>query len=100
MRWDVFEPGWNERNWKYPPTVGEAGYIGSATSWANSDRFFWFDPEMDDAADTVAFPIQDLSRSMVYSFWWFGTMADGTRILPGNYRCVSSGPVYAVGTSL
>lgn len=37
-----------------------------------------------DKEDTVAFPLQRVPRG--YSnFWWFGKLANGSYIEPGNY---------------
>jgi hypothetical protein len=73
----------------YPPVVGKNGYIGAATSWANSGYVQYFDPLFDDETDVIPFPMSEMFRSSsgqyVSELWWFGRMADGTQIAPGNY---------------
>ncbi|KAH7310733.1 subtilase [Stachybotrys elegans] len=85
LRWDLYEPGFNESMWEYPPTMGRNGYLGSATSYANSYSYFQNDPE-----NTFDFPQYGLSRNGIttgyrHTFWWFGKMTNGTQIEPGFY---------------
>ena len=90
LRWDIFEAGWAERDWKYPPVVGTAGYIGAATSWSLAEVRNYFDPAKDDEDDLILLPITNLPRDVtgVYGveLWWFGRLANGTQISPGKVR--------------
>jgi hypothetical protein len=87
----IFEAGWKEHDWKYPPVVGENGYIGSATYWNQSNYGYRdFDPSTYDKDATTKFPEPDLYRNSLFtkeptSFWWLGKMSNGTYIQPGNY---------------
>ncbi|KAK3321354.1 subtilisin-like serine protease [Cercophora scortea] len=91
LRFDIFEAGWRESRWNsYPPVPGKNGFVGSATYWLNSDAYWAFDPETMDKELTVPFPLTDLTRTSVWNwyeqgFWWFGKLANGTYIAPGNY---------------
>ncbi|KAK0614880.1 subtilisin-like serine protease [Bombardia bombarda] len=91
LRWDVFEAGWKESRWNtYPPVPGQNGFIGSATYWLESDYYWAFDPEYMDKEETVPFPLTELTRTSVWNFydqgfWWFGKLANGSYIAPGNY---------------
>ncbi|KEY66377.1 hypothetical protein S7711_05810 [Stachybotrys chartarum IBT 7711] len=89
LRWDIFEKGWTERKWTYPPVVGENGYVGSVAYWFNSPYYYYFDPETDDANYTVSFPLTDVPRVSLNSpteeYWWMGMMANGSKIVPGDY---------------
>ncbi|KAH7249731.1 peptidase S8/S53 domain-containing protein [Fusarium redolens] len=84
LRWDIFEQGWSESLWTYPPRVGRHGFIGSATTMRDAEEFWFFDPTVNDPNDTVPFPLKQQSRGF-HVFWWFGKLANGTRIAPGNY---------------
>ncbi|KAM0301737.1 hypothetical protein ACHAPM_004885 [Fusarium culmorum] len=84
LRWDIFEQGWTESLWTYPLRVGEFGYVGSATTMRDAEEFWFFDPIINDANDTIPFPLKRESRGF-HVFWWFGKLANGTRIVPGNY---------------
>ncbi|KAM0331242.1 hypothetical protein ACHAQA_002912 [Verticillium albo-atrum] len=85
LRWDVFEAGWDEGDWKYPPVPGQHGYVGAATSWIGADYNFIFNASKDDELDLVTFPVFDLARDLPYEYWWLGRLADGNMIEPGNY---------------
>ncbi|KAK6821803.1 Minor extracellular protease vpr [Apiospora arundinis] len=92
LRWDIFEKGWHEYNWQYPPIVGQTpGYIGSVAIYAHSGQTWAFDPASEDKEDTVPLPMFDLVRGDMpayhnaYSLWWFGKLANGTYIAPGDY---------------
>ncbi|KAF6833225.1 Subtilisin NAT [Colletotrichum musicola] len=92
IRWDIYEYGFDEqRDWVYPPVPGQNGYIGSATSWANACCASSFNPARHDANNTFALPETDQGRNALTtggyttSYWWFGKMADGSHISPGNY---------------
>ncbi|KAK2593736.1 hypothetical protein QQS21_008554 [Conoideocrella luteorostrata] len=85
LRWDIFEQDWTELSWKYPPEIGKGGYVGSATSVRDADKFRWFDPSLVNINDTVSFPLMRVPRGY-QRFWWFGNLSNGTHIAPGNYR--------------
>ena len=80
----IFERDWSESFWHYPPVVGERGYVGSATTMRDAEQFWFYDPDVNDPDDTVAFPLRREPRGF-HIFWWFGKLANGTRIAPGNY---------------
>ncbi|KAK5995716.1 Thermophilic serine proteinase [Cladobotryum mycophilum] len=84
LRWDIFGPYWSEEYWSYPPVVGNNNYVGSVAIMRDSDSYFYYDPERMDKDDTIAFPMMRIPRGYV-KFWWFGILANGTRIAPGNY---------------
>ncbi|KAH6685073.1 serine endopeptidase [Plectosphaerella plurivora] len=86
LRWDIFEPGWKEEDWKYPPVPGQNGFIGAVTSWVGAGRVFRFDPEEDDEDDVITFLVHGLTRSLIYSYWWLGELTDGTKINLGTTR--------------
>ncbi|KAK7932068.1 hypothetical protein PG985_002780 [Apiospora marii] len=92
LRWDIFEKGWHEDNWQYPPALGQTdGYIGSAAVYAHSGQSLAFDPASEDKEDTVPLPMFYLIRGDMptyhdtYSLWWFGKLANGSYIAPGDY---------------
>lgn len=58
--------------------------MGSATSMRDADMYWYYDPESMDKNDTVAFPIMRVPRGYD-NFWWFGKLANGSHIAPGNY---------------
>lgn len=80
----IFEVDWTESEWEYPPKIGKRQYVGSATSVRDSDKFLWFDSFDIDINDTVSFPLTRIPRGY-QRFWWFGKLANGTHISPGNY---------------
>ncbi|EON96471.1 putative minor extracellular protease vpr protein [Phaeoacremonium minimum UCRPA7] len=90
LRWDIFEGDWVERDWKYPPVVGQAGYVGSVASWALADQgYYYFDPATDNENLTISFPLRNLPRSSLDSYnqqhWWMGKLANGSQIGVGEY---------------
>ncbi len=92
LHWDLFEPDWDESRWSYPPDEPGTnnGYVGSATSFAESDGGWDFDPGTMDKNNTIAFPVLDQPRNTAWglgqtSFWWLGKLANGSYIAPGNY---------------
>lgn len=90
LRWDIFEAGWRETRWRYPPVVGNDGYVGSATYWNSSGEYWAFDPSWQDKEATTAFPVLGVPRTGIWSgnkqeWWWFGKLANGSYIRPGNY---------------
>ena len=66
---------------------GENGFIGSATFWRYSQRT-WFDPATEDVNDVIAMPDEYLNRQFLHVYMWFGKLANGTQIAPGNYTYV------------
>ncbi|KAK8127723.1 serine endopeptidase [Apiospora sp. TS-2023a] len=92
LRWDVFEKGWDEKNWEYPPVLGQTpGYVGSVAYYAGQGSGGWgYDPTLyNDQNVTVPFPVP-LSRGDPWAgkdsaFWWFGKLANGSYIAPGDY---------------
>ncbi|KAI1372322.1 serine endopeptidase [Hypoxylon crocopeplum] len=89
LRWDIFGSNWREHEWKYPPVVGENGYIGSVAYWGNSDTYYYFDPKTDDENFTISFPLIEVSRMpldvVTEEFWWLGKLANGSKIEVGDY---------------
>lgn len=84
----IFYSNWTEASWSYPPVIGEKGYVGSVTYWEYSGEVTIYDAS-EDPNTTVAFPLTDLPRSVVdaddEAYWWFGGLANGSQIQPGNY---------------
>ncbi|ERS98380.1 hypothetical protein HMPREF1624_05164 [Sporothrix schenckii ATCC 58251] len=89
LRWDIFDDAWTERDWKYPPVVGQDGYVGSVAYYAHSGEVSVFNPGFDNASDTISFPLSDIYRSSVdvydTEYWWLGGLANGSQISNGNY---------------
>ncbi|EFQ27279.1 subtilase [Colletotrichum graminicola] len=92
VRWDIYESAFEEgRDWEYPPVPGRRGYIGSATSWTGSGSSSSFNPARHNASDVFAMPERDVARNALTTggftttYWWFGRLADGNVIGPGNY---------------
>ncbi|CRK13911.1 hypothetical protein BN1723_014015 [Verticillium longisporum] len=88
LRWDIFEPSYHERQWKYPPVVGENNYVGSVASFDvyNNLNYPVFDPASNDENNTFSYPLQDVSRDAPYESWWLGRLANGSTIAPGKYK--------------
>ncbi|KAK1963991.1 serine endopeptidase [Colletotrichum sublineola] len=90
LRWDIFEESWAERDWKYPPVVGQAGFVGAATSWAKASGSAFIDPGVDDPNDIITLPMRDVPRDIagVYGveLWWLGRLANGAQVAPGKYK--------------
>ncbi|KAK1248218.1 hypothetical protein MKX08_006438 [Trichoderma sp. CBMAI-0020] len=84
LRWDIFDTYWTENRWQYPPVVGKFGYIGSAATMKDADTFWYFDPSRMDKDDTISFPQLRVPRGYA-KHWWFGKLANGSHIAPGNY---------------
>ncbi|KFA48007.1 hypothetical protein S40293_02676 [Stachybotrys chartarum IBT 40293] len=84
LRWDIYRAGWTNTFWEYPPMLGEHDYVGSATTYRHSDVNYFFDPDTMDKNDTISFPLTRVRRSY-QRYWWFGKLANGTQIRPGNY---------------
>ncbi|KAL0936376.1 Minor extracellular protease vpr 2 [Colletotrichum truncatum] len=90
LRWDIFDAEYTENLWKYPPVVGQDGYIGAVAYSTYSVRATTFDPATMDKEKVLPFPIWGVERTTSWSeltdrFWWFGKMANGSYIAPGNY---------------
>ena len=80
----IFDDYWQESYWQVPLEIGQMGYVGSATSMRDSEEFWYYDPTKMDKNDTIAFPRLRVPRGYT-NFWWFGKLANGTQIAPGNY---------------
>ncbi|KAF7544235.1 hypothetical protein G7Z17_g10110 [Cylindrodendrum hubeiense] len=91
LRWDIFDESWSETLWHFPPEIGERGYVGSATTYRDSDQYWFFNPSVNDVEDTVPFPLTRVARGFRL-FWWFGKLANGTQIAPGNYTFAALRP--------
>ena len=50
----------------------------------DADNYWFYDPRDNDKDDTVPFPQTRVPRGF-QSYWWFGKLANGTMIQPGNY---------------
>ncbi|KAM0270464.1 hypothetical protein ACHAQH_009405 [Verticillium albo-atrum] len=90
LRWDIYETSYQEKNWKYPPVVGENSYVGSATFSPYASSYSNFDPSTMDKNRVLPFPVGDIERTTSWNeksdrFWWLGKLANGTDIAPGNY---------------
>ncbi|KAI9150099.1 Minor extracellular protease vpr [Paramyrothecium foliicola] len=88
VRWDIYKAGFSERQWVYPPVVGENGYVGSVASWVGSGSVVTFDPAFNDPDETFTYPLTNVARNNAAStsqHWWFGKLGDGTQIEPGTY---------------
>ncbi|KAI1383391.1 subtilisin-like protein [Hypoxylon trugodes] len=81
-RWDIYEAGWNESQWKYPPVEGENGYIGPAASWNGTANYF--NPSIYNPNDAFTYPRTDSLRGGGED-WWFGRLGNGSQIANGNY---------------
>ncbi|KAI1078706.1 subtilisin-like protein [Whalleya microplaca] len=82
VRWDVYEAGWDESQWSYPPVEGENGYIGPAASWDGTASYF--DERVNDPNDTFTYPRTDNLRGGGDN-WWSGKLGNGSQIANGNY---------------
>ncbi|KAK0451334.1 peptidase S8/S53 domain-containing protein [Desarmillaria tabescens] len=90
LRFDIYEPGYTEDQWEYPPVVGQNGYVGTGTTY-NSITSNNHDPNVDDPTDVSAFPVNDLTRngggaSSYHEYWWFGALGNGSDIANGQYH--------------
>ncbi|OLN85320.1 Minor extracellular protease vpr 5 [Colletotrichum chlorophyti] len=88
LRWDIYDPTFQERQWVYPPVVGQNKYIGSVSSFDvyNTVNYPVFDPASDNVNNSFTYPLQDQPRDSPYESWWLGRLADGTQIKPGKYK--------------
>ncbi|GJC94506.1 serin endopeptidase [Colletotrichum higginsianum] len=78
VRWDIYEAGWTERRWEYPPVPGRNGYIGPATSHVVAGSVSYFDPNIDLYRNAQ-------TQASYHEFWWFGKLGNGSQIELGNY---------------
>ncbi|KAH6690349.1 subtilase [Plectosphaerella plurivora] len=90
VRWDVYESGWKERQWQYPPVVGQNGYVGSVAAWASAASVDVFNPAIHNPDATFSFPIGNVPRNAENAnqqsrYYWFGKLANGTQIANGRY---------------
>lgn len=90
VRWDIYEAGWFESSWTYPPIPGVNGYIGPATCWLDVDSTSVFDPALYSPNDTFTFPDREVFRNAqttlaYHEYWWFGKLGNGSQIELGNY---------------
>ncbi|KAL2208328.1 subtilisin-like protein [Sarocladium strictum] len=88
MRWDIFEQGWKEHQWKYPPVPGKDGYVGSVAAWNANDNGLLrlFDPSKHDLDDVTPFPFLNHPRAVAGDYFWLGRLANGSNIAPGKYN--------------
>ncbi|KAL8383440.1 hypothetical protein RB595_010573 [Gaeumannomyces hyphopodioides] len=91
LRWDIFDPSYNESQWTYPPVAGRNGYVGSATYSTYASSQTTFDPATMDKDRVLPFPVTLLERTTSWSqvgkrFWWLGRLANGSDVAPGRYR--------------
>ncbi|KAL7790302.1 peptidase S8/S53 domain-containing protein [Trichoderma ceciliae] len=84
LRWDIYDSYWTENHWQYPPVVGKLGYVGSAAPMRDADTFWYYDPSRMNKDETVSFPLLRVPRGYG-KHWWFGKLANGSHIAPGNY---------------
>ncbi|KAI0381948.1 subtilisin-like protein [Hypomontagnella monticulosa] len=82
IRWDVYEAGWNESQWKYPPVEGQDGYIGPVAAW--NAYAGYFDDRFDNPNDTSTYPRTENLRGG-WDHWWLGKLGNGSQIANGNY---------------
>ncbi len=83
FRWDIFDSTWSERDWTYPPVVGKNGYVGAAA--LNTDQSYI--GLLPNTTDVSATPFSEMPRNIgdSYQWKWFGGLADGSQVGPGNY---------------
>ncbi|CRK33114.1 Minor extracellular protease vpr like protein [Verticillium longisporum] len=91
VRFDIYEAGWRERNWKYPPVEGQNGYIGPAAAWAGAASVEVFNPVFHNPNQTFTFPVTDIYRNaentaQFFRYYWFGRLGNGSQIAEGKYH--------------
>ncbi|TDZ25539.1 Minor extracellular protease vpr [Colletotrichum orbiculare MAFF 240422] len=88
LRWDIYEPSYQEREWSYPPVAGRNKYVGSVAAYDvyNNADYPVLDPATYDPNNTFSYPLQYQPRDSPYESWWLGKLADGSRIEPGRYK--------------
>lgn len=87
----IYEAGWRERNWKYPPVEGQNGYIGPAAAWAGAASVEVFNPVFHNPNQTFTFPVTDIYRNaentaQFFRYYWFGRLGNGSQIDEGKYH--------------
>jgi hypothetical protein len=88
--YQIFSADWKESQWKYPPTVGKNKFVGSATTYGDTNAGL-FDPSTMDKESTSNFPFGHVMRTFyptlknAQQFMWFGKLANGSYIAPGTY---------------
>ncbi|KAI8961391.1 hypothetical protein F5Y11DRAFT_348545 [Daldinia sp. FL1419] len=82
VRWDVYEAGWNESQWTYPPLEGDNCYIGPAASWNGEGGTF--DDRYYDPNDTFTYSRTDTLHGG-WDHTWFGMLGNDSQIVNGNY---------------
>ncbi|EEY23108.1 serin endopeptidase [Verticillium alfalfae VaMs.102] len=87
----IYEAGWRERNWKYPPVEGQNGYIGPAAAWAGAASVEVFNPVFHNPNQTFTFPVTDIYRNaentaQFFRYYWFGRLGNGSQIAEGKYH--------------
>ncbi|KAI9151410.1 Minor extracellular protease vpr [Paramyrothecium foliicola] len=91
LRWDIYDTTYREHNWKYPPVVGQNGFIGSATYSPYASGYSNFNNNTMDRERVLPFPMLNLERTTSYDpitrrIWWLGKLANGSYIAPGKYH--------------
>ena len=86
FRWDFFKPTWTERDWTYPPVVGQKGYLGSASLYLDVLPELT-PPDFNDVAATPFYEIPRYESLVDITPWcWFGRLANGSQIALGSYQ--------------
>ncbi|KAJ4326673.1 hypothetical protein N0V84_002899 [Fusarium piperis] len=92
FRYDIFEKGWKERSWKWPLVPGKNKYVGSGTRWVGAGEVpKWFDDQGWNPDETNDYPLINTGRAAAMPgfdsrpYWWFGKLANGTKIARGEY---------------
>ncbi|KAM0321539.1 hypothetical protein ACHAQA_010029 [Verticillium albo-atrum] len=92
LRYDIFAKGWKERAWTWPLVPGKNGYIGSGTWWVGMGQVpKWFDDQGWNPDETTDYPLINTVRAAGMpgydknEYWWFGKLANGTKIADGEY---------------
>ncbi len=89
LRWDIFEPDWNERDWAYPPVVGHNGYISPVVFYQPATQTGGL--IINSSAEyTTTMPATYIDRQIgnddAYEFGWLGQLVNGSMIAPGFYK--------------
>ncbi|RSL45191.1 hypothetical protein CEP54_014377 [Fusarium duplospermum] len=92
LRYDIFEKGYKESEWKWPLTPGKNNYVGSGTWWVGMGQVpKWFDDQGWNPDETTDYPLVNEGRAAAMpgydkrEYWWFGKLANGTKIARGEY---------------
>ncbi|KAL9942163.1 hypothetical protein ACHAQF_007360 [Verticillium nonalfalfae] len=92
LRYDIFAKGWEKRSWYWPLVPGKNGYVGSGTWWVGSGQVpKWFDTLGWNPDETNDYPQVNTGRAAGMpgydkrEYWWFGKLANGTKIADGEY---------------